>query len=246
MRFCSSILPQYFNQRVCNCSEKWNSQCGQLPASCPQCAGSPPTPEFKCSTTEAGWWIEELELKSGQTADFRGTTSAIVLDSLVADPGSTIIFGFNSALQTRGSVEIRGAVQVFLTEADTVYLGNQLSGDLYHKSWLPVTKQFITSYTPEPEPLAKWEPEIDIPAVCHFITAKATSRPLVLPVEYYNLYTVVFQYQSGVRFRCSPWVIVIGVAGGVVIVGCVLFIFCYIYTKRQTRRQKMHRMPLLR
>lgn len=245
----SAILPQFFDQTECNCTQKWNSQCGALPTSCPECSDPAPTPGFKCSTTESGWWTETVYLKAGQVADFRGTSSnspAVVLGSFVAEPGSTIIFGFNSAVQTRGTLHLFGSVKVLLTSADTVYLGNQISSDLYHRTWLPVKRTYFTSLSTFAQTSAGWTPEVDIPQVCHYLSAQPGSENIPNPFRNLNLYSVTFQYQEAVRFRCSSWIIVIGVFSGALILGLILFISCYVYSKAQARKRELARMPLLR
>ena len=242
----SAILPQFFDQQECNCTQKWNDQCGDLPEECPECQQPAPTPDFKCSTTEAGWWIENFHLKAGQEADFSATSSsspAIVLGSFIAEPGSRLWFNFNSAVQARSTLRLFGSVSVTLTESDTVYLGNQISGDLYQRSWLPVTRNYITSYSTAPQTVTGWSPDIDIPQVCHFLTAQVAGTNIPNPFKSLNVYSITYQYQASVRFRCSPWIIVIGVFSGALFLGLALFISCYVYTKVQARRRE--RIPLL-
>ena len=245
----SSILPQYFDQQNCSCGAKWANKCGAFPSECPTCAGPAPTPAFSCSTTESGWWAESVILASGDVADFTGTTSqmpALILDEFVVPNGAKLLFGLNSAVQTRGRLFIEGDVEFKLSVDDTVFLSNQISGDFYHKNWLAVSRNYITSFTPFAQREVLWNPSFSIPEVCHLISANSSTKVLPNPFELLTLYQATFLYLPAVRFRCSSWVIVIGVFGGVIIVVLVVFIACYVYTKSQEAKRKKDRRPLLR
>jgi len=246
--FQSSILPQFFNQLNCSCGTKWRNQCGTLPTSCPECSGPAPTPDFHCSTTESGWWTDSVHLLSGQTADFTATTStapAIVLGDFIVDAGAAINFGMNSALETRGLIDIQGAVNVILSVDDTVFLGNQFTGNLFHKIYIPFTQNLITAYSDVLQPTTKWNPTFDIPDVCHRILVSSIASDEPYPFSLLAVYTVTLQYQAAVKFRCSSWVVVIGVFGGVFITALSIFIICFFYTRYQATRRKLDRRPLL-